>query len=358
MQFLSLAWKVLAFTIWSHVRAWHYIPLAWWLSIRHGGLFRWFWQTVTGFRWLEKKLPTYESHLPGSKIHFLHTGSGDAILLESQDQFALIDAAEDSAYPAAQPWLAYPGWEHYVTDYVKRVANGKLDFVLGTHAHSDHIGGFDTLIVDPDIQIGRAYLKRYDNARKQSYESSYWDNQACYTQMVEALHSRKIPLLQDFTGESFRLGNFKLTIFNHEQRSSGDENDDSLGLLVECNGRRAFLAGDINNASGNENHLRKKIALVDLLKAAHHGYDGSSTLAFATGLRPKTVVFTNFSRKVYPTVKTRFMAVSNTKQMFATGTFGGVVAVFNAGEIDYYAIGEYAEAKAPQGYEPMEIATV
>jgi len=350
MQFLQLAVMTVLFTIWSHVRTWHYLPLALYLSLRHGGLFRWLFRTLTGFRWLERKLPSYQNTLAGDKIHFLRTGSSDAILLESDGKFALVDAAEDSAFPAQKPHLAYVGWEDYIVDYVKRVASGKLDFVLGTHAHSDHIGGFDTLINDPEISVGRAYLKYYDNASKEPYERDYWDNQECYEQMMQACRARGVPVIKEFTHKPFVLGNFRCTIFNGEAgRKTGDENDASLGLLIEHSTLRAFLAGDINNVSGNEQRLRKSIGRVDLLKAAHHGYDGSSTLALVTGLMPRTVVFANHGKKIYPTVKSRYMAVSNSRLM-ATCTHGGVAAVFHDREIKYYAIGEYVQAQQPQAY--------
>ena len=100
------------------------------------------------------------------RIHFLNTGSSDAILIESNGRFALVDAGEDSDYPADRPNLIYTGYEQVVLQYLKDHAadgNGKvtLDFVLATHAHSDHMGGFDTVISDPDITVKRAYLKPY-----------------------------------------------------------------------------------------------------------------------------------------------------------------------------------------------------
>ena len=347
MEFAKLAAKQLFYALGSDIRSWKYIPQALWVAISTGSGLRMLWRTLTGLRYLQKKgLPPYEPGLPGDKIHFLRTGSSDAILLESQGHFALVDAAEDSEYPADMPWLAYDGWEDYVTDYVKRVAGGKLDFILGTHAHSDHIACFDTVILDPDITIGRAYLKPYDNDRMQSYERIYWDNAQRCGQMVAALEARGVPLIENISSKPFRLGNFKLTIFNGEYaNTSGDENDSSLGLLMESSGRRAFLAGDLNNHSGNENRLRGEIGQVDLHKCAHHGYEGSSTLAFATGLRPHTVVFPNYAWKVYPTVAGRYIWAGNTKRLLATGSFGGVAAVFRDGEIKYYAIGEYAQPK-------------
>ena len=71
-----------------------------------------------------------------------------------------MDAGEDSDYPADRPNLIYTGYEQVVLQYLKDHAadgNGKvtLDFVLATHAHSDHMGGFDTVISDPDITVKR-----------------------------------------------------------------------------------------------------------------------------------------------------------------------------------------------------------
>lgn len=92
------------------------------------------------------------------KIHFLDTGSSDAILLESEGKFAMVDCGEDSDNPRGLPELDLEGYENKIVEYVKKTAgdeNGKvtLEFVIGTHAHSDHLGGFDTLISDPDITV-------------------------------------------------------------------------------------------------------------------------------------------------------------------------------------------------------------
>ncbi|MDR2687736.1 MAG: MBL fold metallo-hydrolase, partial [Oscillospiraceae bacterium] len=293
--------------------------------------------------------------IAGDKIHFLGTGGSDAILLESGGHFALVDAAEDSEYPAGKGDIALPGYEAYVLEYVKRVAGDArgrvtLDFVLGTHAHSDHIGGFDTLVLDPDVTVGRAFLKRYDDARMLDYEQA-WDNRVVYGQMVAALAARGVPLAQELPAQPFALGNFQVTILNggYDARLSGDENDESLGVLLERGGRRAFLAGDINNIGGDENRLAGQIGKVDLLKAGHHGHNGSSTLPFAAKLLPDTVVFTNGgSAGTDPSVLFRLIAVGNARRLVSTGDFGGIVAVFGEGGIEYYAIGDKVEPLPPR----------
>ena len=92
-----------------------------------------------------------------NRIHFLPV-LGDAILLESNGQYALIDGGEDSDNPRELPDLSIDGYENFVVDYIKQIAgdeNGKviLEFIIGTHAHSDHLGGLDTVVNDSNIYV-------------------------------------------------------------------------------------------------------------------------------------------------------------------------------------------------------------
>lgn len=104
----------------------------------------------------------------------------------------MIDAAEDNDNPRGFANLAYKGYEEEILEWLKKnIAdeNGKIhfDFILGTHAHSDHIGGFDTIINDENVYIDKAYLKEYHSESINDYEVDKWDNQEVYDQMVEAL---------------------------------------------------------------------------------------------------------------------------------------------------------------------------
>ena len=153
------------------------------------------------------------------RIHFLSTWSSDAILLESDGHFAMVDAGEDTDNPRNFPGLELPGFEQEVLAYLKQHAadeNGKvhLDFVLGTHAHSDHLGGFDTILADPDVTVDRAYLKPYDASRIKDNEIAEWDNQEVYDQTVQALEARGVPIVSEPDDEPFPFGNLTLTMFN------------------------------------------------------------------------------------------------------------------------------------------------
>ena len=278
-------------------------------------------------------------------IHFLPTGTSDAILLESDGHFALVDAGEDSDNPRGFDSLSYAGHEQEVLAYLKAHAadqNGKvyLDFVVGTHSHSDHIGGFDTIILDPDVTVGRAYLKTYDSTRIRDSEITEWDNQEVYDQMADALRSRNVPIIAEPDGTPFTLGHFTVTLFNTDDPVTAEkvgENDNSLGVLIEKNGTRVFLAGDINNESGDESRLAPQIGRVDLLKVGHHSYEGSSSGRFIRTLRPKACVVTNDSASVDRNVLARIVHILQCRNIYVTGNESGVLAVIgDGGEITYF----------------------
>lgn len=288
--------------------------------------------------------PVTEMQAGGDYIHFLSTGGSDAILLESNGRFALIDCAEDTDNPRNFPGLELQGYEDVVLKYLKEHAadeNGKvrLDFVLGTHAHSDHIGGFDTIISDPDVYVGAAYLKKYDGNNINDHEKEDWDNQEVYNQMIEALENKGVPLVLNHDSSPFKFGNFTITLFNTEdnkpEKKKLGENDQSYGVLVEKNGKKAFLSGDIDNITGDEKRLAPEIGDIDLLKVGHHGYHNSTSSVWLKTLKPEVCVVTNNEGcSNRPTVR-RIARVAKAP-MLVTGAENGVIAEFTDNGINYY----------------------
>ncbi len=277
-------------------------------------------------------------------IHFLSTGSSDAILLESDGHFAMVDAGEDTDNPRGFPGLELPGFEQEVLAYLKAHAanaDGKvhLDFVLGTHSHSDHLGGFDTILADPDVIVDKAYLKKYDASKIRENEIAEWDNQEVYDQMVEALQAKNVPIVSTPDDQPFRFGNLTLTMVNTVDPASKKkvgENDQSLCLLVEKNGTRVFLAADLDNYSGDESRLAPQIGKVDLLKVGHHSYGGSSSAKFIRTLSPTTCVITNRFESMDRTTLARIERICS-PAFYSTGRENGVLAVLgDDGKIDYY----------------------
>lgn len=130
----------------------------------------------------------------GNKIHFINVqeGGSDAIILESNGHFAMVDTGEDYDFPdgsdSRYPWREgiETSYKHVLTDRVfrrlKELGVQKLDFILVTHTHSDHIGNVDELL--STYPVDRVYLKKYSDNRITNSER-LWDNLYGYDKVLQ-----------------------------------------------------------------------------------------------------------------------------------------------------------------------------
>lgn len=274
------------------------------------------------------------------KIHFLNTGHSDCIILESYGKIAMIDSAEDTDFPKDKPHLNLKGYEDVVVKYLldnfsDENGNVNIEFVLGTHCHSDHIGGFDTVINHPNIFVKTAYLKPYNEQNICRFERVRWDNTEVYNQMLDAIKNNNVELVEEFDEIKTVLGDFNIEFFNgknRERKIKFGENVNSVGTLVTIGKTRAFLAGDINYKAGDEKRIADKIGNVDLLKVGHHGYLYSTSFYFVKKLMPKIAIFCNEMKGVYPDVKYKLKNISHSK-LYATMNSNGIIACFDGENI-------------------------
>lgn len=274
------------------------------------------------------------------KIHFLNTGHSDCIILESYGKIAMIDSAEDTDFPKDKPHLNLKGYEDIVVKYLldnfsDENGNVNIEFVLGTHCHSDHIGGFDTVINHPNIFVKTAYLKPYNEQNICRFERVRWDNTEVYNQMLDAIKKNNVELVEEFDEIKTVLGDFNIEFFNgknRERKIKFGENVNSVGTLVTIGKSRAFLAGDINYKAGDEKRIADKIGNVDLLKVGHHGYLYSTSFYWVKKLMPKISIFCNEMKGVYPDVKYKLKNISHSK-LYATMNSNGIIACFDGENI-------------------------
>ena len=248
-----------------------------------------------------------------NRIHFINTKGSpgtDAILLESNGHYALIDMGEDYDFPDGSDPL-YPLRSGIITSnfyaiedrlfrHLDHVGVQKLDFMLGTHVHSDHIGGADEVL--KKYKVDKFYLKRYSDDRIAT-QWGLWDNLFNYNNALNAARKYGVNLIQDISDNDshFKLGDMDIQLYNYKNeygpdgklKKVYDDNPNSIVAVVTVNGKKIYLGGDLDNVYGAEDRLGPQIGKVDLMKWNHH-LDGkvSNSINFLNNLSPSIVVQT------------------------------------------------------------------
>ena len=273
-----------------------------------------------------------------NRIHFINTkgnSGSDAILLESNGHFALIDTGEDFDFPDGTNPLYpirkgnttqnYKVLEDRVLRHLKNVGVNKLDFVLGTHVHSDHIGGVDEVLNHYSVE--KLYLKRYSDNRLTD-STRLWDNLFNYDNALKAAKNKNVKIIQDISEKDshFKLGDMDIQLYNYknEYDSNGnlkrvyDDNSNSIVAVITVNGQKIYLGGDLDNAEGAEDQLGPQIGKVDLMKWNHHSESTkSNSINFLENLKPSLVVQTTGQDINVPSTK-KWLEDRGTKIVKAT----------------------------------------
>ena len=192
------------------------------------------------------------------KIHFINTGNSDAILIENQGSFAMIDAGDTDDDVKVKSYLQKQG--------VKR-----LEYLVLTHYHADHIGGADTLL--SDFEVGTTLVPNGDA------------NTQVYRDYINALSHKGLKPSVPLEGAKFELGSATLTVYN-TAGGNRNENNNSLVVVYENDEDRALFTGDAE--AEVENQL--SIGHIELLKVGHHGSKTSSSPSFINQIQPEYAV--------------------------------------------------------------------
>ena len=214
-------------------------------------------------------LPTVHAN-SDDKLHIITVAEwSDAMILESNGHYAMIDTGEDFSYPdGSNP--RYPDREGITKDkdkitqdrlfaHIKQLGIKKFDFIIITHAHSDHVGSAHDVL--KTIPTEKLYIKKYSDDRI-SDKTRLWDNLYGYERALEAAKETNTTVIQDITEKDshLMLGDIKIDLLNYENEyeSDGslkkvyDDNLNSILAIVNINNTKIFLGGDLENT---ERHL-------------------------------------------------------------------------------------------------------
>lgn len=263
----------------------------------------------------------------GTKIHFISLHSTtDAILLESNGHYGLVDSGEDWDYPDGTDYVLRSGvtqgigYEEQVIYYLEQLGVEKLDFYIATHSHSDHIGTGDEIL--RRFPTDRLYIQEYkdeylyaghtdpnDPYYTGEGDQKLWDNQYVFDTLIQAAQETGTQIIMNLDLEenagyrSFTMGDMTIDIMNYERDRDEngniipvyEENCNALVVLVSAYGRTALLSSDMDPWTGGKDGLSDTVKIVNQLseKLGAAGDSGTERRAAADQI-PKSYAVQNY----------------------------------------------------------------
>jgi competence protein ComEC len=198
-------------------------------------------------------------------VHYIDVGQGDSILIQVNNKNLLIDSGPKSD-------------KKKLLTYLSSLNLDKLDYVIATHPHDDHIGNMDHIINDYNVLA--FYAPKVQSTTKN------------FEKMVESLKSKnlKINVIKKGT-DSINLGkNTKVTVFSPNKDSYENLNNYSPVIKIEY-GKTSFLfTGDAEKDVEKEILATNEDIGADILKVGHHGSSTSTTNDFLNKVNPSIAV--------------------------------------------------------------------
>ena len=207
-----------------------------------------------------------------ARIVVLDVGQGDAILVQDGRSAILVDTGPPGA---VVPALAR---EHVA----------RLDAVVLTHLHEDHIGGVGDIagaLTCDEVVVGEGVGEALASAAAGSPEAELESE-------IEGMTGGS-PVEIEY-GDTLRVGGFTLRMVWPQGPTDGSDNPCSVELAVEYDsgGRSltALLTGDAEEDQTGEAIAAGDVGDIDFLKVGHHGSEVSITPAEAAALDPEVSV--------------------------------------------------------------------
>ena len=242
------------------------------------------------------------------KVHFIDVGQGDSIFIElPNDEVMLIDAGESSE-------------EEKVYNYITDLGYNNIDYVVGTHPHTDHIGGLEYII--NNISVENIYMPKAVSTSK-TYES-----------LLNTISNKNLKVkVAKANVNIISSDNLSVNIIAPNSESYSNLNNYSAVIKIDYYNNSLLFMGDAEVLS--EEEITSDVG-ADVIKVGHHGSDSSSSLEFLNKVKPKYAIISvganNKYDHPYDSILSRYESIG--AQVYRTDLNGTIVATSDGTNIN------------------------
>ncbi|NMF04763.1 ComEC/Rec2 family competence protein [Clostridium beijerinckii] len=235
-------------------------------------------------------------------VHYIDVGQGDCILVQVNNKNLLIDSGPKSD-------------RRKLFNYLSGLDLNKLDYVIATHPHEDHIGNMDDII--KTYSIGTFYAPKVESTTK-SFED-----------MVDALKDKnlKVHVLKN-NSNSIDLGeNTKVNVFSPNKDFYDNLNNYSPVIKIQYGNTSFLFTGDAEKEVEKEILNNNEDISADVLKVGHHGSSTSTSKDFLKKVNPSIAVISVGKDNIYnhPDAITTKLLDENNIKTYRTDKDGTIV---------------------------------
>lgn len=189
-------------------------------------------------------------------IIFFYVGQADCTLIKLNDDVILIDAGNNND-------------GKNVVSFLQEKGITQIDYLIGTHADEDHIGGIDDVINSMDI--GTFLIP------------TIGENGTDYKNAVETAKDKNIQIKHPTRGDIFYFENAQFEVMSAMEEEGTSDNNSSLVIEFTYNNTTYLFMGDAETEVENSRSWNK----VNVLKVGHHGSNSSSSTKFLEQVNPE-----------------------------------------------------------------------
>ncbi len=218
-------------------------------------------------------------------IYFIemHKQYGVSVYVQAGDFDMLLDAGapEDGGY---------------VNDFLRRhISDGRLELVVASHPHSDHMGGMNTAL---STIKNITYAVDYGCIRDYSAVSSTrarFKQADKYSPVIDCVNNRNgarkvLYITNDMYVTFLNTGYYEEEDKDISSYDGHGTNNTSVALLLTYKNQNFFFAGDLENEAQSSMLNRENISKLDVLTSSHHGSSNANGTPLLSKTRPNVSV--------------------------------------------------------------------